>query len=705
MNTENIGRKIKSRRAELGLTQKDLANRMHNSSQLISKWETGESLPSLEYLSVLCEVLDISFAEMVGEKKKRKKIQLDRQTENKIVYSMMGFFGLVFLICFSLITAYSIVPAVNYGNYVNHIERTIENSIDRGFYNVELAGYLDGEKETSKTFKGYVDEQGQFCYYDNTTGTTIKDGVESNAVLKWDYQKPENINTLQDLFASQLQASGEAEDVSLDDLKYIRKVGGGYYLEFSSNFFYNTLSNTQKKNYRLTQKIKGDIKIVNGCFSSMQITIKYKDKPRNENFTIQTVMIFKDEKPEINHRDNNLKEWKVPLDNLHPTDFIAKASGGTARKTMTTQQLAWNLLNNNIYQNQNGEYCFISADEIQFIDPTSLTYSTKTYNVSPARQEVGDYVLENGYIYSVDNRTVTIYNQDLTIKETITLNDTLSYVYLRNGYIYYFDFSTSSNYYDYFVRYNMDTKETKSISYNFCSCGRVEYNGKYAHWNANEGYYSYNSTEYDYVFDLENWVEVAKIQDKYVQFVDSQGNIYYTTTPYTTNTWYFNDANTTIYFNGYDLNNVFSEHDGYVFIACEGENWLMLKNGEIAEKISLYTQPKPTLHFGDYHCTFDDWKFYDANNNQYDFSTFVAGEKYIYESSQQIKAIMGENILTYYSHTSDIKYLCVFNMAELTRPLYVIQVPFAKVLRFGNNTFLFIQQTIDDTEQYFIYSI
>ena len=71
MDTENIGRKIKSRRAELGLTQKGLASRMHISSQLISKWETGESLPSLEYLAGLCEVLDLSLGEMVGEKKKR----------------------------------------------------------------------------------------------------------------------------------------------------------------------------------------------------------------------------------------------------------------------------------------------------------------------------------------------------------------------------------------------------------------------------------------------------------------------------------------------------------------------------------------------------------------------------------------------------------------------------------------------------------
>lgn len=703
MDTENIGRKIKSRRAELGLTQKDLASRMHISSQLISKWETGESLPSLEYLSALCEVLDLSLSEMVGEKKKRKKLQLDRQTENKIVYSMMGFFGLVFLICFSLITAYSIVPAVNYDKYVSHIERTIENSLNRGFYNVEVAGYLDGEKETTKTFRGYQNEQGQFCYYDINKGTTIKDGIESNAVLKWDYQKPENINTLQDLFASQLQGSGKAEEVSLDDLKYIRKVGGGYYLEFSSNFFYNTLSNTQKKNYRLTDKIKGDVKIENGSFSSMQITIKYKDKPRNEHFTIQTVMIFKDEKPEINHRDIHLKEWKIQLNDMDIADFMSKASGQTARKTMTTQDFAWNLLNNDVYQNQNGECCFITADEIQYINTSSLTYSTKTYNISPTREEIGDYVIENGYIYSVDGNTVTLYNQDLSVKETITLNDTLSEVYLRNGYIYYWDFSTSPDYYDYFVRYNMDTKETKSISYNFYSCGRVKYNGKYAYWIADEGYYSYNSTKYDYVFDLENWAEYKKLGVKYVQFVDTQGNIYYTTTSYTTNTWYFNDANTTIYFNGYDLNNVISEHDGYVFIACEGENYLMLKNGAIVEKFSLYTQPKPTLHFGDYHCTVDDWKFYDANKNQFDFSTFVAGERYVYGSSQQIKAIIGDNILTYYSISADIKYLCVFNTADFTRPLYVIQVPFAKVLRFGTNTFLVTQTT--STAEYSIYLI
>ena len=48
MEITKIGERIKERRKELNLTQKDLAEGMHISDRLVSKWEVGESVPSLE---------------------------------------------------------------------------------------------------------------------------------------------------------------------------------------------------------------------------------------------------------------------------------------------------------------------------------------------------------------------------------------------------------------------------------------------------------------------------------------------------------------------------------------------------------------------------------------------------------------------------------------------------------------------------------
>lgn len=70
MNTTNIcecfwGR-LKSRREELGLTQKEFAARVGVSQQISSKWETS-SLPRLDKLTDICGVLGCDPAYLLGE--------------------------------------------------------------------------------------------------------------------------------------------------------------------------------------------------------------------------------------------------------------------------------------------------------------------------------------------------------------------------------------------------------------------------------------------------------------------------------------------------------------------------------------------------------------------------------------------------------------------------------------------------------------
>lgn len=52
---------IKQAREDLGMTQEDLAEKLEVSRQAVSKWELGASVPSPENLSLLGEVLGVSF--------------------------------------------------------------------------------------------------------------------------------------------------------------------------------------------------------------------------------------------------------------------------------------------------------------------------------------------------------------------------------------------------------------------------------------------------------------------------------------------------------------------------------------------------------------------------------------------------------------------------------------------------------------------
>ena len=56
---------IATRRKELGYTQQQLAEKLNVSDKVVSKWETGRSLPDASMLTDLAEVLGISVNELL----------------------------------------------------------------------------------------------------------------------------------------------------------------------------------------------------------------------------------------------------------------------------------------------------------------------------------------------------------------------------------------------------------------------------------------------------------------------------------------------------------------------------------------------------------------------------------------------------------------------------------------------------------------
>ena len=80
MEPTRIGRFIAERRKALGLTQRQLAERLAVSDKAVSKWETGRGLPDVLLMLPLCAVLgitvnDLLSGERVGEGDYRKKAE------------------------------------------------------------------------------------------------------------------------------------------------------------------------------------------------------------------------------------------------------------------------------------------------------------------------------------------------------------------------------------------------------------------------------------------------------------------------------------------------------------------------------------------------------------------------------------------------------------------------------------------------------
>jgi len=66
LDLQAIGSFIRTRRTEAGLTQAELAERLHVSAQSVSNWERGESLPDIATLPNLACILGCSVDMLLG---------------------------------------------------------------------------------------------------------------------------------------------------------------------------------------------------------------------------------------------------------------------------------------------------------------------------------------------------------------------------------------------------------------------------------------------------------------------------------------------------------------------------------------------------------------------------------------------------------------------------------------------------------------
>ncbi len=82
MDQQKIGKFIQQSRKDLGLTQKELADRLGISDKTISKWETGKGMPDLSLFKPLCDELNISLNEFLSGEKIESKQYSNRLEEN-----------------------------------------------------------------------------------------------------------------------------------------------------------------------------------------------------------------------------------------------------------------------------------------------------------------------------------------------------------------------------------------------------------------------------------------------------------------------------------------------------------------------------------------------------------------------------------------------------------------------------------------------
>lgn len=112
---ENIGNRISTLRKAQNLTQKELAEKLHVSNNVVSKWELGLSEPNISMLNELASVFGLTLSEFLGEpQQKQQKADLNVRAYNYFKRNYMTIIQLI------LIWASLICSSAGYGYFIGY---------------------------------------------------------------------------------------------------------------------------------------------------------------------------------------------------------------------------------------------------------------------------------------------------------------------------------------------------------------------------------------------------------------------------------------------------------------------------------------------------------------------------------------------------------------------------------------------------------
>lgn len=172
MNLVKIGKYIAGKRKALGMTQKQLAEKLNMSDKSVSKWERGICLPDVSVYMELCKILGISIneflagedidAENVEKKSEDNIIQVakDSKKKQKNLKSILAVVTIFTVIMVLVLGAVFVRKVMQPKNYITAVDRTSAE-----MKTAELLSGTDGAylfkfyaKEEYKTLTIYLSE-------------------------------------------------------------------------------------------------------------------------------------------------------------------------------------------------------------------------------------------------------------------------------------------------------------------------------------------------------------------------------------------------------------------------------------------------------------------------------------------------------------------------------------------------------------------
>ena len=80
-----ISDNIKELRKQKGLTQKELADLLHVTSQAVSRWEMGNVEPSVDTIVNMAKIFEVTTDEIIGGPENKPKPEIITEVKEKIM--------------------------------------------------------------------------------------------------------------------------------------------------------------------------------------------------------------------------------------------------------------------------------------------------------------------------------------------------------------------------------------------------------------------------------------------------------------------------------------------------------------------------------------------------------------------------------------------------------------------------------------------
>ena len=133
MNQAITGRFIANKRRELNLTQEQLGEKLGVSHKSVSKWETGKCMPDYSIIEPLCQILNISIAELLdGEENEKENIRLYDNKQmldmvervqhlEKLTQTLLGIMVAIMGIALMIFSDFASVDRTGFQNFISGV--------------------------------------------------------------------------------------------------------------------------------------------------------------------------------------------------------------------------------------------------------------------------------------------------------------------------------------------------------------------------------------------------------------------------------------------------------------------------------------------------------------------------------------------------------------------------------------------------------